>query len=282
MSNKLINSMGLSQSISHIFAARNILTAKDALSMTEFDLMMLLDVDLDDVRSAVMQISRVVSPPRQTALQLIEDRGRSDHSLGYLPTMLKGLDETLQGMPFGCLTELVGPAGIGKTQFCLKLSLIAALPASAGGLNGHVVYIDTESKFSSRRLIEIGENSFPHIFRVKGMAKEMAGKIYVIHPTTADELIESLQQIKLSLLQHEVKLVVIDSIAALTLRETETNKIGYKQQTLGCPVSYLKSLAELSQVPIVVTNQVRSTRTDDSSFRYTFEGKKFDRPLRKV
>lgn len=50
------------------------------------------------------------------ALQLIEDRGRSEHSSGHLPTMLKGLDETLQGVPFGCLTELVGPAGIGKTQ----------------------------------------------------------------------------------------------------------------------------------------------------------------------
>lgn len=40
--------------------------------MTEFDLMMLLDVDLDDVRSAVMQISSVVSPPHQTVRNRVD------------------------------------------------------------------------------------------------------------------------------------------------------------------------------------------------------------------
>jgi hypothetical protein len=38
-------------------------------------------------------------------------------------------------------------------QFCLKLALLAALPECYGGLNGRVVYIDTESKFSSWRLL---------------------------------------------------------------------------------------------------------------------------------
>lgn len=97
-------------------------------------------------------------------------------SSGHFPTLLKGLDDALcGGIPFGSLTELVGPAGIGKTQvrsilfhpllqtiidllslsiplqFCLKLSCLAALPARFGGLDGRVVYIDTESKFSSQR-----------------------------------------------------------------------------------------------------------------------------------
>ncbi len=41
---------------------------------------------------------------------------KEDHG-GHLPTRLKGLDEALcGGLPFGVLTELVGPAGIGKTQ----------------------------------------------------------------------------------------------------------------------------------------------------------------------
>jgi RAD51-like protein 1 len=85
-------------------------------------------------------------------------------------------------------------------QFCLKLSLLAALPACYGGLNGQVVYIDAESKFSSRRcyigpaivvisfnvgtwyvishvfflrMIEIGESSFPQIFRMEGLAQKV-------------------------------------------------------------------------------------------------------------
>jgi hypothetical protein len=39
-------------------------------------------------------------------------------------------------------------------QFCLKLALLAALPEYYGGLDGRVVYIDTESKFSSRRYLK--------------------------------------------------------------------------------------------------------------------------------
>lgn len=35
----------------------------------------------------------------------------------FFPTQLKGLDEALGGgISVGALTELVGPAGIGKTQ----------------------------------------------------------------------------------------------------------------------------------------------------------------------
>lgn len=50
----------------------------------------------------------------------MEQQVQNEHLAGHLPTRLKGLDETLcGGIPFGVLTELVGPAGIGKTQVSL-------------------------------------------------------------------------------------------------------------------------------------------------------------------
>lgn len=104
----------------------------------------------------------------------MEHRVQSEHLAGHLPTRLKGLDQALcGGIPFGVVTELVGPAGIGKTQFCLKLALLASLPATCGGLEGQVIYIDVESKFNSRRMIEIGSKSFPEVFYCEGMAKEV-------------------------------------------------------------------------------------------------------------
>ncbi|KAK4606260.1 hypothetical protein RGQ29_000497 [Quercus rubra] len=209
MANKQISQMGLPKSIANVFAARNVFTAK--------------------------------------ALSLMELRVQNEHLAGHLPTHMKGLDEALcGGIPFGVLTELVGPAGIGKTQFCLKLSLLASLPASYGGLDGHVIYIDVESKFSSRRLIEIGVKSFPEIFHRKGMAQEMAGRIHVLRPASLSEFTESLQQIKISLLQNQVKLLVIDSMAALVTG----------------------SLAEFSRIPVVVTNQVRSQSRDEICHYY--------------
>ncbi|KAF8039767.1 hypothetical protein BT93_B2091 [Corymbia citriodora subsp. variegata] len=231
MANRLISEMGLPKSIANVFAARSIKTAK--------------------------------------ALSLLEQRNRNEQLAGHLPTGLKGLDEALfGGIPFGVITELVGPAGIGKTQFCLKLSLLASLPMRHGGLDGQVIYIDMESKFSSKRLIEIGAQSFPEIFHMRGMAQEMAGRILVLRPVSLAEFTESLQQIKILLLERRVKLLVIDSMAALASGEFEHG--ASKINPLGWHISFLKSVAELSRIPIVVTNQVRSQSNDDT-WRYNFQ-----------
>ncbi|KAH6836555.1 DNA repair family protein [Perilla frutescens var. hirtella] len=267
MANKLICEMGLPKSTANVFSARNIITAKDALSLSEFELMELLDVGLEEVMMAVGHISEIACPPYQTALSLLEQRNHNEYLAGHLPTRLKGLDAALcGGIPFGVVTELVGPAGIGKTQFCLKLALLASLPTSHGGLGGRVIYIDVESKFSSRRMIEMGLSSFPEIFNMEGMAQEMAGRILVLQPASLSEFTESLQKIKISLLQHDVKLVIIDSMTALASGE-------YSQgpPRLGWHISFIKSLAEFCRIPIVVTNQVRSQVRDEAS-RYVFQG----------
>ncbi|GLU11725.1 hypothetical protein SLE2022_284500 [Rubroshorea leprosula] len=211
--------------------------------------MELLDVGLAEVRSALAHISEKVCPPFQTALSLMEQRVQNEKFSGHLPTGLEGLDTTLcRGIPFGVLTEPVGPPGIGKTQFCLKLSLLASLPTSYGGLNGRMIHIDVESKFSSSGMIEIGITSFPGLFQQKEMAQEMAGRILVLWPTSLSEFTQSLQQIKVSLLQNQVKMLVTDSMAALVS----------------------ESLAEFSRVPIIVMNQVRS-QSHDQACQYSFQ-----------
>ncbi|XP_048325289.2 DNA repair protein RAD51 homolog 2 isoform X2 [Ziziphus jujuba] len=257
MEKKLIKEMGLPKSIANVFAARNITTAE------------LLDVGLAEVASAVARISEIACPPYQTVLSLMKQRIRKDNHGGHLPTRLKGLDKALcGGIPFGVLTELVGPAGIGKTQFCMKLSLLASLPTSCGGLNGRVIYIDVESKLTSRRIIEIGTESLPEIFQIKGMAQEMAGRILVLRPASLHEFTESLQQIKVSIFQHQVKLLVIDSMAAVVSRDY--GHAALRQHSLGWHISFIKSLAELSRIPVVVTNQVRSQSRDEAC-HYSFQ-----------
>ncbi|KAL8115644.1 hypothetical protein AgCh_022229 [Apium graveolens] len=276
MANMLISEMRLPKSISNIFAARNLITAKDALSLTEFELMELLDVGLSEVASAIAHISEITCPPYQTALSLWKQQSENENHPGHLPTHLKGLDAALcGGIPTGVLTELVGPAGIGKTQFCLKFSLLASLPKTYGGLGGKVIYIDVESKFSSKRLIEIGFSSFPELFCMKGMAEEMAGRIIVLQPESLSDFTESLQQIKVSLLEQQVKLLIVDSMTALVSGEYEQGPS--RQNQLGWHISFIKSLAEFSQIPVVMTNQVRSQSFDQIS-RYSFQARvAFDR-----
>ncbi|BAF16414.1 DNA repair protein RAD51 homolog 2 [Oryza sativa Japonica Group] len=275
MANKLVSEMRLPPHLAHILAARRLTTAKDVLSLPEVELMGVLDAGIHTARAAVAHVSEIACPPYQTALALLEAfRARGD---GRLATTLRGLDEALHGgIPAGKLTEVVGPSGIGKTQFCLKLALLATLPECYGGLNGRVLYIDTESKFSSRRMIEIGEKSFPQIFRQEGLAQKMAGRILVLRPTSLSEFTKSLEQMKVTLLQHDVKLLVVDSMAALMSSEIEKSATGLRQHPLRWALSFLKSIAEFSQIPVVVTNQVRSQSNDDG-YRYSFEvEKKYD------
>ncbi|KAH9700915.1 DNA repair protein RAD51 [Citrus sinensis] len=180
--------MRLPKSIANIFAARNITTAKASEFLLKFHSrrVVINRVRVNEItrRGIIGSQIRASSHERDrvsTALLLMEQRAATEHLGGHLPTRLKGLDAALcGGVPFGVVTEL----------FCLKLSLLAALPAHYGGLDGGVIYIDVESTFSSRRMIEMGASSFPEIFHSKGMAQEMAGRILVLQPTSLSEFTE--------------------------------------------------------------------------------------------
>ncbi|KAL6865386.1 hypothetical protein ACP4OV_016537 [Aristida adscensionis] len=251
--------------------SRPLLPVQDVLSLPEVELMAVLDAGLPTARAAIAHVSEDACPPCQTALALLEGRVRLGGG-GLLATTLCGLDDALGGgIPVGKLTEVVGPSGIGKTQFCLKLALLAVLPECYGGFNGRVVYIDTESKFSSRRMIEIGKTSFPQIFRQESLAQKMAGRILVIRPTSLADFTKSLEQMKVTLLQHDVKLLIVDSMAALMLLENENATTGFRQHPLRWALSFLKSIAEFSRIPVIVTNQVRS-QSNDGGYHFSFEG----------
>jgi RecA/RadA recombinase len=61
------------------------------------------------------------------------------------------------GVPAGAITELVGPAGVGKSQVAMGLALAAALPRELGGLAATVMYIGGRP----RRLRRLGDAHGP-------------------------------------------------------------------------------------------------------------------------
>lgn len=81
-----------------------------------------------------------------------------------LPTRLRALDAVLGGgIPSASLTEIVGAAGVGKSQFNMMLSALAATTIatdrSSTRVQPAVVYISTEAGFSAARLAELVEHS---------------------------------------------------------------------------------------------------------------------------
>ncbi|KAL3906367.1 MAG: hypothetical protein SGILL_009298, partial [Bacillariaceae sp.] len=95
--------------------------------------------------------------PRKSGEQLQAPVDSSNHlgfgdRLRFLPTGVTRLDKHLKGgIRLGTVTEIVGEAGIGKTQLGLQLCVLAAR------YNQGAVYVDTENKLPVPRLREIGQ-----------------------------------------------------------------------------------------------------------------------------
>jgi RAD51-like protein 1 len=233
-------------------------TVKDLFSKTVWDLQEMMDVSMTDVTRLLVCVGNLVAPTPVTARSLLE------RPEGCLRTLLEPLDTVIEGgVQAGGITEVVGPAGLGKTQFCLGMCVVGCLDRLA--CKGRVLYIDTEKKFSAERLSEIGLSRFPESFTERGSMDEMLRRVIVQVPTTSVQLLEMLQNLQEAVIGLNIVLIVIDSIAALARTEFGYESIAERQKLLGQQASTLKYLAESFHIPIIVTNQITTKIENGSS-----------------
>eukprot|EP00850_Spirogloea_muscicola_P021697 SM000258S09113 [mRNA] locus=s258:147916:150966:- [translate_table: standard] len=248
------------------------LAVQDVLSKTELDLMELLDVVPEALDRAIGDVSRSVCPPCRTVLDLMNSQAAREQA-APLKSSLEELDLALGGgIPLGAVTELVGPAGVGKTQFCLMLAIFATLPKALGGLSGSVFYIDTEKKFSSQRLVEIAQTRFPGHFKDSQSIKHLTMQVLVISPDSAMELVSRLKGLEEAIIEYRVRLLILDGIASLMHSHSGKDQINQRQELLGQQAALLKFLAEQFRIPVVVTNQVvAQMRSSSRDPNFSFE-----------
>ncbi|GAX80377.1 hypothetical protein CEUSTIGMA_g7816.t1 [Chlamydomonas eustigma] len=293
MPNVHVNSIqGIDQDLLSKLSASQFCTAKDILFASDLDLIEILHVSKSQAIKLRHDVSAYVCPPRVSALELKMAVRVSLH-LG-LPT----LDASMRcGVPAGGITELVGSAGVGKSQTCFQLALMTSAPLDCGGIGASVIYIDTERKFSSTRLSEMARCRFPHQL-IPGSAalSNMLSRVLLISPTSIEQLMKCLEGLEAGIMQHRVGLVVLDSIAALVRSDlsgvsvTSTSvasrshmgdgrvlndslgdsSIVARQEVIGQVASRLKYLAESFKIPVVVTNQV-TTRFSDATTAHGFQ-----------
>ena len=196
-----------------------------------------------------------------------------------MPTGLANLDAHLRGgLPMRALTELVGPAGAGKTQLCLSVAARALVDGSAHG--ARVVYIDTEGSFSATRLHELLQPRTP-------IANELLRRVTVLKPSSWAEYNACLhEQLDEELLRDDaaahqgggmsaavqiaaaspgygrVALLIVDSIAMAVHRhfDKKVDEVLKRQAAVG------QHAASSSTSPIsTVSACCASTRSSDSS-----------------
>lgn len=172
-------------------------------------------------------------------------------NIGKITTGSKKLDELLGGgIETQSLIEFYGKFSSGKSQVGFQLSVNVQLPKNKGGLEGKVVFIDTESTFRPDRIAEMAEH--------KDLNPETVLKnIYVIKPQNSEEQIIAIEKLEYLLKEENIKLIVIDSLTSHFRADfIGRGSLSDRQQKLNKHVHTLQRYAEKYNLAVYFTNQV--------------------------
>jgi DNA repair protein RadA len=172
-------------------------------------------------------------------------------NVSRLTTGCKALDELLGGgVETQAILELIGEYGVGKTQICLVLCVLVQRPMESGGLNGNVLYIDTEGTFRPERITQIAQaRSIP--------TDNILKNIFVARAFNSDHQILIVEKLDQMLQEKNIKLVIVDSIISHFRAEyLGRESLPMRQQRLNQHLHRLLRMAEIYNIPVIVTNQV--------------------------
>ena len=171
-----------------------------------------------------------------------------------LTTGCSSLDSLLGGgIETQSLTELYGEFGSGKSQLCHQLCVTVQLGEAQGGLNGGVLFIDTESTFRPERVQQIAPR-----FGVKPQ-DVLKGIVYAEAYTSNHQtvLLENADQV---IKENNIKLIIIDSVMSHFRSEyIGREMLANRQQQLNKHLHKLVRLGRAFNTAIVITNQVMAS-----------------------
>jgi DNA repair protein RadB len=157
------------------------------------------------------------------------------------------------------ITTIYGPAGCGKTNFCI---VVAVSQAKKGN---KVIYVDTEGGFSSERVKQLTNHE---------ATDQVLGNIILLKPTTFEEQELDFGKLLKHLKQGNISLIIIDSIAMhyrLELGDAIKSQDDYKikevNRKLASQLRTLNEIARKQNIPVLVTNQVYSEFLTDEQLK---------------
>jgi len=214
----------------------------------------------------------------ETGTDVLERR----EQIGKLTWAVPEVDELLGGgVETQSITEVYGEFGAGKSQVTHQLSVTTQLPSEHGGLEGSVVFIDSEDTFRPERIDDM----------VRGLDDEIVDGALELHEiegsaseeSAVDELVASIldkihvakafnsnHQILLAEKAKEVaqenadtdwpvRTLCVDSLTAHFRAEyVGRGELANRQQKLNKHLHDLLRIGDLHNTAIVITNQVQS------------------------
>ena len=258
----------------------------------------LASLQKDECNEFILRLCKVCTPKPSTAKELLQ-RYRNQ----FIPSDVGDLDKCLRGgFRVGSVTEVVGRAGVGKTQLVMQLCVVAAR------LGFGSIFIDTERKLSLQRLNEIARErarrSDPNIagagnvgmgfdydaFKCDEEQRNESGLKYrhpnvvmknvTVHsPASTDDLLSVVSKLDEEILlrneaaaeidsEYPVKLIILDSIAAPTRRDFGGDTAPKRVAAIFQIAQWLKRVADQMQVAVVVINQIDKVQGSASDQSY--------------
>jgi DNA repair protein RadA len=188
----------------------------------------------------------------ESGTSLLERRKK----LGRVTTNSKALDELLGGgVETQAITEFSGEFGSGKTQLAHQIAVDIQLPPAQGGLEGEVVYIDTESTFRPERIVDMS--------KALGLdPAETLSHIHVARAFNSNHQMLLVQKAQELAREKRIRLLVVDSLTAHFRAEyLGRAELAPRQQLLNKHLHELLRFGDTYNAAVVVTNQV-SARPD--------------------
>ncbi|XP_053553374.1 DNA repair protein XRCC3 [Bombina bombina] len=240
----------------------NLKSVQKLLSLSGPELQKLTKLSVADVHRLQKSVSASLkNNAMTTALQMSCEKSLFPSQHVKLSLGCRVLDKLLRGgIPLVGITELAGESAAGKTQIALQLCLSVQFPIEYGGLGAGAVYICTEDAFPSKRLHQL--IYCQHKLRTDVPADVMkkirfGDNIFIEHTADIDMLTECItKKVLLLLLRGSIRLIVIDSIAALFRSEFAAKDSVLKAKHLQTLGAKLHSLSSQFNTPVLCINQV--------------------------
>ncbi len=156
------------------------------------------------------------------------------------------------GLESQSITELFGQFGSGKTQIVHQLAVNVQLPVEKGGLNGEVIFIDTENTFRPERIAQMSE--------ALGLEPtEVLKKIHVARAFNSHHQMLMVDKAMELAKEHPIRLLIVDSLTAHFRAEyVGRGSLAERQQLLNRHMHDLLRFADINNAVVAVTNQVSS------------------------
>ena len=206
----------------------------------------------------------------QSALELLQQ----EKLRKPISTLSHGIDRMLGGgVPLARVTEFCGIPGSGKTQVAIQLAVSTQLPSNlANGVEGEVVYFDTEGGLTAERVTEVAEGTARRLSAEvtgqearRGLEAHLAtnavlSRIHCYRVHDYVELVALLNVMEDFLAAHpKVKLVVVDAISSHF--RADFTDLTLRTRLLGGLAQQLTGLAERFQLAVVLMNQMTTKIT---------------------